>query len=108
LGFDATNGIENSNGTIQDPQGSFYFDGEINVPRRVDNIDSVVAPEAGRGSAGNCNSTLLLLLHPIHRGGAVVHLANLVGYACVVEDSFRSRGLTGINVGHDTDVARIF
>jgi hypothetical protein len=37
-----------------------------------------------------------------------VNLTNLVAYARVVEDTLSGRGFTGINVGHDADVAGVF
>jgi hypothetical protein len=43
--------------------------------------------------------------HVVHRGGAVVDLADLVALPGVVEDALGRRGLAGIDVGHDADVA---
>ena len=34
-----------------------------------------------------------------------MHFADLIGLAGVVEDTFGSRGLAGIDVGHDADIA---
>src|SRR5262249_11693266 len=51
------------------------------------------------------DAAFLFLLHPVHDGGAVVHLAQLVGDAGVEQDALGGRGLTGINVGTDADVA---
>src|SRR5690606_38736772 len=47
---------------------------------------------------------LLLLLHPVHRGRALVHLTDLVVLPGVVQDALGGRGLPGIDVGHDADV----
>jgi hypothetical protein len=52
------------------------------------------------------DAALLLLLHPVHHGGAFVHLADLVGDARIEQDAFGGRGLTGIDVSHDADVPR--
>ena len=49
----------------------------------------------------------MLLLHPVHRGAAVVDLADLVVDAGVVEDALGRRRLAGIDVGHDADVANL-
>ena len=38
-------------------------------------------------------------------GGALVDLAHLVGAAGVIEDALGRRGLAGVDVGHDPDVA---
>jgi hypothetical protein len=50
---------------------------------------------------------LLLLLHPVHDGSALVDLAHLVGAARVVEDPLGRGRLAGIDVGHDADVAEL-
>ena len=51
------------------------------------------------------DAALLLLLHPVHRGGAVVDLADLVVDPGVEEDALGRRGLAGVDVRHDADVA---
>src|SRR5437899_1090341 len=51
------------------------------------------------------SAQLGLLLHPVHDGRAVVHFAYLVRDARVEKDAFGGRGLAGINVGTDADVA---
>src|SRR6185369_7459177 len=61
----------------------------------------------GRGR-GDRDAALLLLLHVVHGRGAVVHLADLVVDARVEKDPLGRSRLTGINVGHDADIARSF
>ena len=48
---------------------------------------------------------LLLLLHPVHGRGAVMHLADLVGLAGVEEDPLGRRRLAGVDMRHDAEVA---
>ena len=48
---------------------------------------------------------LLLLFHPVHRGSALVDLADLVGAAGVVEDALGRRRLAGVDMRHDPDIA---
>src|SRR5690606_9491210 len=63
-------------------------------------------PEAvGRG-AGDGDAALLLLLHPVHGGSAVVHLADLVADARVEQDALGEGRLPRVNMGHDADIAR--
>ena len=65
-------------------------------------------PEAvGRGRRDG-DAALLLLDHVVHGRGALVHLADLVVDAGVVEDALGHRRLARIDVGHDPDVARSF
>ena len=81
------------------------LDREIDVAGRVDDVDPVVLPEAGRRGRGDRDAAFLLLLHPVHRRGAFVHLADLVGAAGVIEDPLGGRRFAGIDVRHDADVA---
>src|ERR1700760_3400824 len=72
---------------------------------RVDDVETLALPESGRRGGRDGYAALLLLLHPIHRRGAFVHLADLMALAGVVEDPLRGRGLPGIDVGHDAEVS---
>ena len=73
-------------------------------PGRVDDVDAGVAPEAGGRGRGDGDAALLLLLHPVHRRGALVDLADLVVHARVEQDPLGRRGFTRIDVRHDPDV----
>ena len=84
------------------------------MARGVDDLDAVggtvlhvaaLVPEARGGSGGDGHAALLLLDHPVHGGSAVVHLADLMSLARVVEDALGRGGLAGIDVSHDADVA---
>ena len=97
--------VEHGNRTVEDPQAALHLDGEVDVPGGVDDVDLVVVPEAGGSGGGDGDPPLLLLLHPVHGGGAVVHLTDLVADTGVVEDALGRRRLTGIDVRHDADVA---
>ena len=82
------------------------------MPGRIDDVDTIfiklaihTAPEAGGRSGRNRDAALLLLLHPIHGGSTVMYLTNLVGDAGVEKNAFGCGGLTGINVGANSDIA---
>ena len=83
---------------------AFDFDREVDVAGRVDNVDPMIVPEAGRRRRGDRDAAFLFLLHPVHRRGAFVHFADLVGFAGVIENALGRRRLTGINVSHDADI----
>ena len=72
---------------------------------RVDDVDRVTLPRALGGRGRDRDAALLLLLHPVHRRGAVVHLADLVVDAGVEEDALGGRGLARVDMRHDPDVA---
>ena len=105
LGLDAGHGVEDGHGAVEDAQGPLHLDGEVDVARGVDDVDPVVAPAAGGGGRGDRDAALLLLDHPVHGGGAFVHLTDLVVAAGVVEDALGRGGLARVDVGHDPDVA---
>ena len=105
LRLDTLLAVEHGNGTVEHPQAALHLDGEVDVPGGVDDVDLVVVPEAGGRGGGDGDPPLLLLLHPVHGGGAVVHLTDLVADTGVVEDALGRRRLTGIDVRHDADVA---
>ena len=75
------------------------------MTRGVNDVDLVAFPETGNSSGGNGNTALLLLLHPVSGGCAVVGLAYLAVDTGVEEDTLGRGGLTSIDVRHDADVA---
>ena len=79
------------------------------MARRVDDVDPVLdagpLPEAGGGGGGDGDAPLLLLLHPVHGGRALMDLADLVVLPRVIEDALGRSRLPGIDVRHDADVA---
>jgi hypothetical protein len=75
LRLDAADGAEHGDRAVEDAQRALDLDGEVHVAGRVDDVDAVVTPVRGGGGGGDGDSALALLLHPIHRGGAFVHLA---------------------------------
>ena len=68
----------------------------------------ITVPETGRRCRGDRDAALLLLLHPVHGGGAVMHFADLVRDTGVVENPLCCRRLSGVNVSHDSDISCIF
>src|SRR5262249_34010645 len=112
LRLDTGDAVEASDRAVKHAQRAFNLDGEVDVARRVDDVDAVLwalaflrVPEAGRRRRRNGDPALLLLLHPVHGRGALMDLADLIGLAGVIEDALGRRRLAGINVGHDADVA---
>src|SRR5207248_235711 len=86
-------------------QRALDLDGEVDVARRVDQLNRVAPPLGGGGGGGDGDPPLALLLHPVHRGGAVVDLTDLVAAAGVEQDALGRRGLPRVDVRHDPDVA---
>ena len=105
LRLDAGNAVEAGDRAVEHAQRTLDFNGEVDVARGVDDVDAVVVPEAGRGGRRDRDAALLLLLHPVHGGGAFMHFADLVGLAGVIEDALGRRRLAGVDVRHDADIA---
>jgi len=104
LGLDATDGAEDSNGTVKDAQRALDLDREVHVAGGVDDLDTMVFPEARRRGRCDRDAALLFLDHPVHGRSTVMNLADLVRLACVEQDSLGRRGLAGVNMSHDPDV----
>ena len=98
-----------SHGSVEHTQGALHLSGEVHVSRSINQVNLklliIPCPVTGRGSGSNRNSALLLLGHPVHRSGSVVHLTNLVRLTRIEQDTLRGGGLSGIDVSHNTDVS---
>jgi hypothetical protein len=63
-----------------------------------------LGPKTGDSGRGNGDAALALLLHPVGGGLALVHLADLVLGAGVVEHALRRGGLARVDVRDDAEV----
>ena len=108
LGFYTTLGAQNGDGTVQNTQGALHLNGEVHVTRGIDDVQTAALPEASGCSGSDGDAALLLLGHPVHGGGTVVGLTDLVVLTGVEQDTLGGGGLTGIDVGHDAEVSGIF
>ena len=108
LRLDAGHRIEQRHGAVEHAQRPLHLDREVHVAGRVDDVDAVhdvvAGPETGRGSRRDRDAALLLLLHPVHRGGTLVYFTDLVVLPGVVQDALGRSRLPGIDVGHDADI----
>ena len=96
LRLDALVEVEHDDGAVEHAQRTLDLDGEVDVAGRVDDVEALVVPERGGRGRRNGDAALLLLLHPIHRRGAFVHLADLVALAGVIEDPLGRRRFPGV------------
>ncbi len=99
--------VEHANRAVEHAQAALHFDGEVNMSRSVDDVMSLAAPQGGGRRRCDRDTALLLLLHPVHGGRALMDLAHLVALSGVVEDPLGRGRLAGIDVGHDAEIAVI-
>src|SRR6202012_3936023 len=84
------------------------FNREVDMARRVDDVDAVIFPEAGRRGRRDGDAALLLLLHEVHGGGAVMDFADLMGLAGIIENALGRGGLAGVDMRGNADIAITF
>ena len=108
LRLDAGDRVEQRDRAVEHAQRALHLDGEVDVARRVDDVDPVTLPLGRGGRRGDRDPSLLLLGHPVHHGRALVNLPHLVGPPGVIEDALSRRRLTGVDVSHDPDVPGVF
>src|SRR6202030_1225291 len=74
-------GVEHADRTVQHAQRALDFHGEVHVAGRINDVHAVFLAKAIPGSscrrAGDGDSALALLLHPVHGGGAFIHGTDL-------------------------------
>ena len=105
LRLHAGHALDDEDRAVQHAQAAVHLDVEVDVARRVDDVDAVVVPLAGHRGGGDGDAALALLLHVIGRGVAVVHLADLVRHAGVIEDPLGRGRLARVDMRGDADVA---
>ena len=110
LRLHAADGAEDHDGAVEDSEGSLDLDGEVNVARRVDQVEVVgfllavfrLLPVAKRGGRLNGNTLFPLKFHGVHLGADGIFAPDLVDSldaTGVEEDSFRHRRLAAVDVG---------
>ncbi len=97
--------VEHAYGAVEHAERALDFDGEVDVAGGVDDVEALVLPEGGRRGGRDGDAALLLLLHPIHGRSAVVHFADLMRFAGIIQDTLGRRRLAGVDMRHDAEVA---
>lgn len=115
LRLHAALGTHDGDGAVQHAQRTFHLHSEVHMTRCVNDVDTRLGelilgalPVAGGSGGGDGDTTLLLLLHPVHGSGTLVRFTQLVVHARVVQNTLCGRGLACIDVCHDADISRIF
>ena len=111
LRLNAAYGTEDQHRAVQHPEGTFDLDGEIHMPRGVDDVDLMVQPGAERRRRGDGDASLLFQLHGVHgRADAVFALDVVDGVNpfCIEQYPLRQGGLPRVDMGADPDIPDIF
>ena len=107
LGLDAGHAVEDDDGAVEHPEAPLDLDGEVHVPGRIDDVDSMIAPERGRRRGRDGDAPFLFLGHPVHRRRALMDLADLVDLLRIEEDPLGDGRLARVDVRDDPDVPRL-
>ena len=91
-----------ANGTVENSERTLDFNSKIDVTGRVDYIDTVSLPVASSRGGGNCDTSLLLFFHPVHRRGSLVDLSQPVRFAGVEKNSLGRRRFARVDMRHYT------
>ena len=111
LRLHAGHGAEHEHRAIQNAERPLHLDREINVPRRVDDVDLVVVPVDGGRGRGDRDAALALQVHVVHHGTLTLDFLDGMGAARVIQDPLGQRGLARIDVRRDSNVpyvAKVF
>ena len=120
LGLDTGDAAEDDDRAVEHPQRALHLGREVHVAGGVDDVDPLLLageglgdpgflalpPLGGDGGGGDGDAAFALLLHPVGRGGTVVHFPDLVDHPRVEEDALGERGLPGVDVRRNPDVPR--
>ena len=98
---------ERSHRAVENAERTLHFHREVHVARGIDDVETVSFPDTGGSGGSNRNAALLLLHHPVHRGGAFVHFADLVCFTRIEQDTLGGRRLSGVDVRHNTEVSGV-
>ena len=106
LGLDALDRGDDEDRAVEDAEDALDLGDEVGVAGRVDEVDREVAEgERGDGRLDR-DAALALELEGVGLGGAGVDAADAVDRAGVVEESLGEGGLTGVDVGQDSEIER--
>ena len=108
LRLNTGHGVKDGDGAVEHAERTLYFNREVHVSGGVDDVDLVAVPLTGGSGRGDGDTALLLLDHPVHGGGAFVHFTDLVVLTGVEQDALSRRRLTGVDVGHNANIADVF
>ena len=106
LGLDALDRRDDEDSAVEDAEDAFDLGDEVRVAGRVDQVDREVADQERGDRGADRDAAFALELERVGLGGAGVDAADVVDGACGVEQSLAEGGLTGVDVGEDSEIER--
>ena len=107
LRLDALAPAEHHHGAVQHPQAPLHLGREVDVPRRVDQVDRDILPRHLHAGGVDGDAALLLFGVVVGGGGALVDLAGPVPLARDVQHPLGDGCLPGIDMGDHANVAEL-
>ena len=108
LRLNSTFSAKYCNRSVKNSKRSLNFYSKVNVTWCINDIDSVIFPETSCRSRSNCNTSFLLLSHPVHSCCTFVNFTNLVSLTCIEQYSLSCCCFTSINVSHYSNISSHF
>jgi len=65
---------EDGHEPVEDPQTALHFQRDIDVSKGVDDVGAVILPLTCGGGGNDGVVALLLVLHPVHSGAALIDM----------------------------------
>lgn len=108
LRFNAGDGVQEKHGAVEDAKRTFDFNGEVGVSGCVDDLNRCVAPSAAHRRRRDRDPHLLFLHAKVRGGVAVMNFTLAMNFAGAMKDAFGKRGLAGVDMRDDANVAECF
>lgn len=102
LWLNTSDTAQKKNSSVQYSEGSFNFDGKINVTWCINEIDMMILPHKMSSGRLNGDTFLFLEFHKVHSSSNRVRtfdLMNGVNFSCIEKNSFREGGFTRVDMG---------
>ena len=108
---------ENANSAIKYTEGTLNLNSEVYVAWCIDDVDTVLkcaslrlclfleCPVTSRSCGCDCDTSLLLLLHPVHGSCTFVSITDLIVNTSIIKDTLCRCCLTSIDMSHDSDIS---
>ena len=96
---------KNDDSSVENPQAAFHLSGEIDMARRVDQVHRHIPPVERHRRRVDRDPPLLLLGIEIGDRGATIDIAEAMAGLGKKQHPFGERGLAGVDMRHDADVA---